>query len=90
MFLKRIQVVTQIVGSITLVQLTLYGVTAHLNDTASTSWAAQQIAKVTGGVQKAPLLEWGDNTVSLIINYQGHAKDHEAANGLLHNNLADL
>ena len=75
MNLKKFQALTQIIGTITLVLLALYGLTGLLNDSAS--WAAQLMAKAMGRTQNAPLFQWGDSTVPLIINYQAHAKDDE-------------
>ena len=72
---KKLQALTQIIGTITLVLLALYGLTGLLNDSAS--WGAQLMAKAMGRTQNAPLLQWGDSTVPLIINHQGYAKDDE-------------
>ena len=77
MLLKRMQVFTQIVGSITLILLALYGLLGLLEGYGPTSWAAQQIRKVSGSTEKAPLQQWGDSTVPLIMNYNGYADDHE-------------
>ena len=77
MLLKRLQVLTQIVGSMTLILLALYGLLALVEGNATSSWAEQQIAKVTGGTQNAPIHQWGDSTVPLVINYNGNADDHE-------------
>ena len=77
MFFRKFQVLTQMVGTMTLVLLALYGVLVLLEGNATTSWAGQQIAKVTGGAQNASFRQQNDSTVPLIINYQGDAEDHE-------------
>ena len=77
MLFRKFQLLTQIVGSMTLVLLALYGLLALLGGHASNSWAAQQIANITGAPQKAPLSQWGDSTVPLVMNYSGYADDHE-------------
>ena len=76
MFSKKFKVLTQIVGTMTLVLLALYGLLAFVNNSAAI-WAAQQMVNVAGGAQNASLLQWGESTVPLIINYQGHVEDDE-------------
>ena len=49
---KKLQTFTQIIGTISLVLLALYGLTGLLNDSAS--WAAQLMAKAMGRAQNAP------------------------------------
>ena len=77
MFSRKLQLLTQIVGSMTLVLLALYGLLALLEGNATSSWATEEIANITGGAQKAPLSQWGDSTVPLVMNYSGYADDHE-------------
>ena len=51
---KKLQALTQIIGTITLVLLALYGLTGLLNDSATNSWGAQLMAKAMGRAQNAP------------------------------------
>ena len=76
MFGRKFQVVTQIVGTITLAFLAVYGLLALIENGAA-AWA--QAPEVADMPSSAPSLESSEVSMSvpLVMNYQGDVKDAE-------------
>ena len=72
MFGKKFQIVTQIVGTITLAFLAVYGLIGLFENSG-----AAQNAKETEAPQMTASRDSSQVTVPQVINYQGHVKDPE-------------
>jgi len=77
MFFKKFQVVSQVVGTVTLLFFALYGL-MELPNRSAAAWAAEIApADVSQGAENASSAESGEATVPLVMNYQGYVRDAE-------------
>ena len=74
MFGKKFQIVTQIVGTITLAFLAVYGLMGLLENSGA---ASPQNAQETEAPQTTASRDSNQMTVPQVINYEGHVKDPE-------------
>ncbi|MCP4712284.1 MAG: hypothetical protein GY869_26985, partial [Planctomycetes bacterium] len=82
MIFNKIKIFAQIIGFAVIGLLTVYGSLAIINDghLAQAAGRSPTVAPVQVpqlAPQGAPLLDWGNATVPLVVNYQGNLKDAE-------------
>ncbi len=76
MFLKKFQFASQVVGTVTLLVLALYGLMGHPPSSAAAS--AAEIVPVEMSIsENAPSAQWGDSTVPLVMDYKGYVRGAE-------------
>ncbi len=83
MFLRKFQFVSQVVGTVTILLLALYGLMG-LPQRSAAAWAAEIAPPSTGSgtvemsiAQNAPSAQWGEATVPLVMDYKGYVRGAE-------------